>query len=282
MRQLLRFLWVLAAAEGFTPGRGHCAGEQPGCETIGSVPDSVTLNRLPSHVAFAPGEHLAFSVQYGLLTAGTATMSIDPQIRDRNGRPTYHLVTTARSNKVFSKFFEVNDRVESYVDTLHLHSVRFEKHLREGKYNRDVWVVFDQERHTARIDGKRDCDVLEHVQDVLSSLYYVRTLDLQVGKAVYVPNHDSGKNYPMQIQVHGRERVTVDAGTFDCLVLEPILLGEALFKQKGRLQVWVTDDALKMPVLMKSKVLVGDIAAVLTEFRLAGGYTKPPAMVAAK
>jgi uncharacterized protein DUF3108 len=281
LRQLCLLL-ALAAGVGLLSARGPAAAVEPGCETIGSVPDSVMKVRLPSRVTFAPGEHLGFSVQYGLLTAGTATMTIDPQIRDRNGRPTYHLVTTARSNKVFSTFFEVNDRVESYMDTLHLHSVRFEKHLREGKYNRDVWVVFDQERHTARIDGKRDCEVLEHVQDVLSSLYYVRTLDLQVGKAVYVPNHDSGKNYPMQVQVHGRERVTVDAGTFDCLVLEPILLGEALFKQKGRMQVWVTDDALKMPVLMKSKVLVGDIAAVLSEFRLAGDYTKPPAMVAAK
>jgi hypothetical protein len=202
-------------------------------------------------------------------------------IRQRAGRPTYHLVTTARSSNVFSAFFKVNDRVESYMDTLALHSVRFEKHLREGKYTKDLWVLFDQENHTAQIDGKRECTILEHAQDVLSSFYYVRTLQLDVGQRVFVPNHDNGKNYAMEVQVHRRERVHVDAGTFDCLVLEPVLLGEAVFKQKGRLQVWITDDAVKMPVLMKSEVLVGSIAAVLTEFHLGGGEEKPPAMVTA-
>jgi hypothetical protein len=36
--------------------------------------------------------------------------------------------------------------------------------------------------------------------------------------------------------------VTVEAGTFDCLVVEPILRGPAIFSQKGRLTVWMTDD----------------------------------------
>jgi hypothetical protein len=194
-------------------------------------------------------------------------MQIHPRIRVRGGRPTYHFITTAQSNKMFSTFFSVNDRIESFMDTLALRSVRFEKHLREGRYRKDLLVLFDQERHTANIDGKRECEVLENVQDVLSSFYYVRTLDLAPGSRFFVPNHDNGKNYPMEVTVHGRERVTVDAGTFDCLVLEPVVLGEALFNQKGRLRVWVTDDEVKMPVLMKSRVLVGSIAAVLTDYR---------------
>jgi hypothetical protein len=167
------------------------------------------------------------------------------------------------------------------MDTLHLHSVRFQKHLREGSYRKDLRIIFDQEAHKAHIDGKRTCDVEPHVQDILSSLYYVRTLDLEVGRSVYVPNHDNGKNYPLEIIVHGRERVTVDAGTFDTLVLEPVILGESIFQQKGRMKVWVTDDHIKMPVLMKTKIIVGSIAAVLEDFQLAedDAGDRPPAMV---
>lgn len=277
-----RLCLLLAAAAALVLAVVGAGAGSEECRTIGSMPDSLRGPRPPSRVAFGPGESLVFSVQYGLITAGTATMSIDPRIRSRQGRPTYHMVTTAESSKMFSAIFKVNDRVESYMDTLQLHSVRYEKHLREGKYTKDLWIVFDQQEHTALIDGKRRCEVEEHVQDILSSFYYVRTLDLEVGKAVYVANHDNGKNYPMEVKVHKRERISVDAGTFDCLVLEPVILGEAIFKQKGRLKVWVTDDELHMPVLMKSKVLVGAIAAVLTDFRLAGGYEKPPAMVAVK
>jgi len=251
------------------------------CETLGSAPDSLWTLRPPSHPAFHPGEKLTFSVQYGLISAGTATMSIAPQVRVREGRPTWEMTTTARSSKVFSTFFEVNDRIVSYMDTLHLHSVRFQKHLREGSYTKDIRIVFDQANHKVEIDGKTTCDVEPHVQDILSSLYYVRTLDLEVGRSVYVPNHDNGKNYPLEIIVHGRERVTVDAGTFDTLVLEPVILGDSIFQQKGRMKVWVTDDAIKMPVLMKTKIIVGAIAAVLTEFELGdgAGTVRPPAMV---
>lgn len=251
------------------------------CETIGTLPDSIRGPRPPSRVGFGPGEKLTFSIQYGLITAGEATLEIEPQIKTREERPTYHIVSQAASNAAFSAVFRVRDRVESYMDTLHLQSVRFEKHLREGEYKKDLWITFDQERGKALIDGRKECDVEPHVQDVLSSLFYVRTLALVPGTSVYVPNHDNGKNYPLEIKVGERERVTVDAGTFDCLVLEPVLMGEAVFKQNGRIKVWVTDDELHLPVLLKSKVFVGAIAGVLTRFELGGRFrdTRPPAMV---
>ena len=59
--------------------------------------------------------------------------------------------------------------------------------------------------------------------------------------------------------VHGREKVKVPAGEFSCLIIEPVLKDEGLFQQKGRLRIWVTDDARKLPVLMKSEILVGSI-----------------------
>jgi hypothetical protein len=256
----------------------------PDCVSLGTVPDSLRATRAQSVVAFGPGEKLVFSIQYGLVTAGEATLEIDANIKEREQRPTYHIVTNAASSPVFSKFFKVRDRVESFMDTLELRSVRFEKHLREGDYRKDLLLVFDQERHTVTIDGDRVCDVEPNVQDILSSLYFVRTLPLEPGRSVYLPNHDNGKNYPLEIRVEGRERVRVDAGTFDCIIVEPVLLGEAVFKQNGRVKVWMTDDVLHMPVLLKSKVFVGAIAGVLTRFELGGRFrdAKPPAMVATR
>jgi hypothetical protein len=269
-------------ADSTVASQATSAGGGSTCVTVGSVPEWAHGPRPRSTVGFAPGERLSFSVQYGLITAGDASLEVDSLLRQREGRVTYHLVSQATSNSMFSTFFKVHDRVESFMDTLELHSVRFEKHLREGNFKQDRMTRFDQERHKA-MDGQRECDVAEHVQDILSSLYYVRTVPLEVGKSVYVPNHDNGKNYPLEVKVHARERVVVDAGTFDCLVIEPILLGEAVFKQNGRVKVWVTDDDLHMPVLLKSKVFVGAIAGVLTRFELGGRFHdgRPPAMVSA-
>ncbi len=229
-------------------------------------PDSfVTV--IPGPVGFGAGEKLVFSVQYGLVTAGEATMEIR-NVADLGGRPSYRIVTDARTNDFFSKFFTVRDRYESYMDTTELYSLRYEKHIREGKFKRDESVDFDQKAHRAVYKDKV-VPIPPRTQDVLSALYYVRTLPLEVGQSIALANHTDGKNYPLTVKVHGREHVKVDAGEFDCLVVEPILRGPGIFTQKGRLMVWLTDDDRRMPVLMKSKVVIGYVAAVLKSYQVA-------------
>jgi hypothetical protein len=46
--------------------------------------------------------------------------------------------------------------------------------------------------------------------------------------------------------------------------LEPKVF-DGLFKSKGRLFVWVTADAVRMPVQLKAKINIGTITAALTQ-----------------
>ena len=218
----------------------------------------------PSFVPFAAGEKMVFSVQYGLVNAGEATLEVR-NLAALNGRPCYRIVSDARTNDFFSKFFEVRDRYESYMDTTNLYSLRYEKHVREGKFKSDDVVDFDQNAHRAIYKNKK-VPIPPRTQDVLSAMYYVRTLPLEVGQSISIANHTDGKNYPLVVKVLGRERVKVDAGEFNCIVVEPILRGPGVFSQKGRLTVWLTDDRRRMPVLMKSKVVIGHVAAILKSY----------------
>jgi hypothetical protein len=234
------------------------------------LPDSHIIELRPDFVGFGVGEKLVFSVQYGIVNAGEASLEIR-NVASLEGGDAYRVVSNARTNDVFSVVFKVRDRYESYMDTTELYSLRYEKHIREGNFKRDEVVLFDQRAHTATYEDKV-IRIAPRTQDVLSALYYVRTLPLEVGQSVSVANHTDGKNYPLVINVLRRETVKVDAGTFDCLVLEPILRGPAIFTQKGRLTVWVTDDRYRIPVLMKSKIVIGSVAAVLKEYTLADRF----------
>jgi hypothetical protein len=144
-----------------------------------------------------------------------------------------------------------------------LFSWRFEKHLREGKYRADQYVEFDHINRIAVTNGKDTLRIPPCVQDILTAFYYVRTLPMEVGKSLFVDNQADRKLYPLEIKIHRKERIKVKAGTFDCVVIEPVLRSDAIFKQRGRLTVWMTDDHRRIPVQMKSKILVGSITAEL-------------------
>jgi hypothetical protein len=232
--------------------------------------DEVVDSLLPVSVPFGEGEKLVYSVQYGIINAGEASLEIR-NISMFDSVPCYNIVSNARTNDVFSVFFKVRDRFVSLMDTTNLVSLRYEKNIREGKFRRNESVVFDQKRHRA-IYKDKEVPIAPRTQDVLTSMYYVRTLPLAPGQNIALANHTDGKNYPLLIKVLGRERVTVEAGTFNCLVVEPFLRGPAIFQQKGRVTVWVTDDQYRIPVLVKSKIVIGAVSGVLTSYRLANKH----------
>jgi hypothetical protein len=215
--------------------------------------------------AFSVGERLEFEIAYGVIKAGRATMSI-VDTQQVNGRPCYHILTTATSNEFFDSLYKVRDSVESYVDMEGLFTWRFEKRLKEGKYRADRFEEYDQRRNL--VYTKKDTvSIPPYTQDILSSFYYARTVPLKIGKSFPVDNFADGKVYPLKILVHDKDRVKVPAGRFDCIVVEPVLEGEGLFNQNGRMAIWLTNDERRIPVLMKSKVLVGSIEARLTSIK---------------
>ncbi|MCQ2411141.1 MAG: DUF3108 domain-containing protein, partial [Elusimicrobiaceae bacterium] len=70
------------------------------------------------------------------------------------------------------------------------------------------------------------------------------------------------------VKVTGRQTVKTAAGRFSCLVVEPQFRGEGIFVSKGKnLKVWLTDDAYKMPVKMKTEVFIGSVSAELLEYK---------------
>jgi hypothetical protein len=212
-----------------------------------------------------PGEYLKFSVRYGFISAGDAILEI-PEVRQWHGRPVYTLVARAESNKFFSAFYKVRNRIESFWDTTGFFSRRFYENRREGGYREQTEILFDYERGEALYpkDGQAVA-IPPQCQDALSSFYYTRTQALPIGGSVIFDYHASHKSQPIEVRVLGRQRVETPAGTFSCVVIEPILKAGGIFKNQGRLVIWLTDDDRRMPVMMKSKVTIGSISVVLTE-----------------
>jgi hypothetical protein len=221
--------------------------------------------------AIRVGERLTYSVRYGPIRAGTATIAVEG-IEVVAGDSCYHVVTTAESNDFFSTFFYVRDRVESYMRVSDLRPRRFEKYLLEGNYRNETIVDFDPEAHLASYSNGRHYEVLPGTHDILSAFFDVRSRDLQVGDEIFLDCHVDRENYPLKTTVLARERIDVPIGEFDCLAVEPILRTPGLFKHEGSLTIWFSDDPAKVPVKMSSSLPIGSISVVLVEIEGRRGW----------
>ena len=271
-----RFRGRIALAAGLlalllaTPGRG--ADPVPAAPPdSGDISGSVVVPPPGQHEVlpapaqpFRAGESLRFSVRYGFIHAGSAWLEI-PQVKPWKGHDVYELVARAESNAFFSKFYKVRERIVSLWDRDGRFSRHYMEDRREGKYRQQSDIAFDAERNQAVYSDGRTFPVPPRVQDALSSFYYTRTQALPVGGSIVFHYHASRKSQPLQVKVLGRERIKTPAGSFDCVAVEPILKAGGIFKNSGRLVIWLTDDERRMPVLMKSKVAIGSVSVVLEE-----------------
>jgi hypothetical protein len=238
------------------------------------LPDSITVDTtltvvdtLPAPAQpFKAGESLRFSVQYGFIHAGTAWLEV-PEVVDWNGHSSWRLVARAESNGFFDKMYKVRNRIESVWDREDRFSWRYFEDRREGGFTANDTIVYEPDSLQMRYNNGKTYPVPGPVQDALSSFYLTRFHELPVGGQIKFEYHASRKTAPMEVQVLKRQRVKTPAGKFDCIVVEPKLKAGGIFKNKGRLVIWLTDDERRMPVLMKSKVMIGSIKVVLQEVK---------------
>ena len=222
--------------------------------------------------ALQPGEMLAYDISWSnMLSAGTAIMEIR-QARLSDGKKVLDLILTGRSEGLVERFFPVDDRVRSVFDPERLHSLSYEIFENFGKKRRHKSLVFDRSQNTvlAAADGElpQTVAVPDQAQDGLASLYYLRTMkEFTIGKVFAIDVHDSGKNWSIEVQTLGRERVSTPAGVFDTIKVQTRPLYQGVFQNKGEILIWLTDDSRKVPVMMKSTIKVGSFVFTLKGMR---------------
>lgn len=219
---------------------------------------------LSSEVPWAIGEDLRFSVQYGAITAGEAVMRVEGYSNEA-GHRTYHLISYLKTNSYFSNIFRINDRYESFMDINLLVTRKFIKHIEEGSYTSDREIIFIPEMKIVIYNDEEQFTIGEHTQDLLSCIYYARTLPLEIGEKYPMNIHDSKENFPGFIEVLREETVSTPLGEFNCIVVRAHAEGATIFASSNGLEVWYTNDEWHIPVLVSLKIIVGSIHMVLVD-----------------
>lgn len=211
-------------------------------------------------------EKLTFDVMWQFVAVGEATLELRG-FDEVDGRKAHHIYSHAKTKPFFDEVFPVRDVNEAWLDKESMSALRFISDISEGGWKKKETIYYNQAANTFLLNdnGKmQKGKIPEYVQDVLTALYYVRTINLEIGKEYTFDAHTGDLSWPLKVKVIKTEKKKTGAGTFDCIVVEPMIREDAgIFKAQGSILVWLTNDEKKMPVYLKAKIPVGSINASL-------------------
>ena len=209
----------------------------------------------PASVPWGVGERMTYNVRLGIVgNVGKGKLEV-LGLETIRGRQTYRLHFELKGGVAFAK---VDDDFQSWMDTQSLISHRFKQDQKEVRYERHRTIeFFPEQRRWAQTDGK-DAGVLptDEPLDDVSFLYFIRTLPLEVGKTYSFNRYFKDDGNPVTVKVLRKETITVPAGSFRTIVVQPIIKTKGLFSEGGQAEIYFSDDDKRILVQLKSKVKV--------------------------
>ena len=204
-------------------------------------------------VPFAVGERMEYDVKFGILRVGNAHMEV-VGLDNLRGRAAWHTAFYVRGGNFM---YRVNDVYESWMDAETLSSLRFVQELEEGGKDTERRFEIYPERsifvQTSKKPSKEEQSVSQPLDDG-SFLYFIRTIPLEVGQTYDFNRYFRPDRNPVRIKVLRKERIKVPAGTFDAIVVQPVIKTKGIFSENGHAEVWLSDDDRHIMLQLKSKL----------------------------
>jgi len=233
----------------------------------GSPPESPA----PSY-PWAIGETLTYTAKLGMLSLGAGTLEV-AGLDTVRGAESFRFRFRLQGKTII---YSLDDVLESYVGTRDLVSRRFVQDFVENdKPSHRLFEIYPDSgffREKGKPETKPSpSDPL----DDAAFFYFVRVTPLEVGKTYTYDRYFRKEKNPVTIEVTKREKMELpDGREVECLVLHPVIDTKGMFSKRSDTRIWLTDDARRLPVQIRSKFPFGTITLRLKEMVL------PPASTA--
>ncbi len=211
-------------------------------------------------------QRFEFDLKWGFVLAGHSAL----QSTDAIANSPATVESSAISADWMENFYRVRDYIRVEVDDMEdFFPFNYRIITEEGKHRKDREVQFDRVNgkayYTDHLDGKqKEYEIPEIVYDPLSSFFKIKGLPLEVGKSHFITMFDSKKVWEVEVKVHKKEIITVPAGTFETIKIQPLMQSEGIFNSKGDIFIWISDDERRIPVKIRTEILIGNITGLLT------------------
>lgn len=219
------------------------------------------------------GEKLVYSVRVLGIEVGRGEAEVREIVKVRD-RDAYHIVIHVRSTRIIDWIYKVRDVHHSYVDVERLHSLRYEKILREGRYRADEVMEYDQTNHTAVYESRlnhsrKEMRIPPDVQDQLSCGFWFRLQEIQPGTEIFIPVNADEKNWSLRVKILKETKVELKGfPEFEAVEVEPEIRFQGIFVKRGKVRGWLSLDPRRIPLKMTVKIpVLGSITARLVNYK---------------
>lgn len=222
----------------------------------------------PERYPFEVGETLTYSAKLGMLTLGQASLQVVALDTVRGAE------TFVFRFRLWGKtpFYELDDRLESWTGTADFNSRRFRQDYLDEKKNRDRTFEIFPDRNLWVQRGRDTAYVsAENPLDDTSFFYFLRITELEVGRTYVYRRYFKKEKNPIRVTVEKREIMEMpDGSEVPCLVLRPVVETSGMFSRESDTRLWLTDDARRLPVQIRSRFKFGTVTLRLEDVALPG------------
>ena len=220
--------------------------------------------------AFKRGEELTYKLHYGFLDAAYVNLNITNEKIKFLGRETFHVIGTGKTTGITDWIFKVRDSYETYIDEKSLVPWLFKRRVNEGGYIINQDYSFDRFNNKVITENRKEFNVSENMQDMVSAYYQARTLDfsnIKQGDVISLDCFIDDEVFHIKIKFEGFQLVEIKIGKFKCLKFTPIIQTGRIFKDENDLSLYISNDENHILIKAEADILFGTVEVELTEFK---------------
>ena len=214
-------------------------------------------------VPFGVGERFTYDVKLGPFKAGRGSMEVTG-IDTIRGRPAYRTVFRVKGGILG---YKADNTMESWIDTATMASLRFKQDFEQtGSDRQRTYEIFPDRTMYQEGEKPEQPSVADPLDDA-SFIYFIRTVPLEIGRTYSFERYFRPEKNPVRIKVLRRETVKVPAGTYQAIVVQPIIKSKGIFSENSKAEIWFSEDANRVMVQLKADLPVGSLNLYLTSAR---------------
>lgn len=234
------------------------------------------------NTAFQSGEKLTYDLyyKYGIVNSKAGIGTLTTKKTDYKGKPVYKIELRAKTTGLVNSMFTVRDTLSAYLD-MQLVPLLFTKGAFEGDdytNERQIYTYGSNNKigirtirnYNGSLSFDETISTTKCAYDMVSILAYVRTLDysgMSEGHNTAVQFISGKKLVNMYIRYLGTKKQRMNDGkTYDTIRLSLVVLDDAFEDQEEAMNVSLTNDDNKLPLVIQSNLKIGKMRVVLKKY----------------